>query len=168
MNKFGNVKYNPYLSSMKETTLRGLYATENGEIWSKRGKTPIKRKTCFDKRGYEMVDGKLVHRLVAEALIPNPMHYKVVNHINGDKGDNRVENLEWCTQQDNIRHAMRTGLTKMNGTDNHNAKLKPKDIETIQYLYSLGWTKVKIAKEVGVSDVHVGRILFGKNWIKRR
>lgn len=60
-----------------------------------------------------------IHRLVAETFISNPNNYPCVNHINGNKKDNRIENLEWCTKEYNTSVAWKDGLIKMpKGTKN--------------------------------------------------
>lgn len=77
-------------------------------------------KTSIDNNGYANIrlrkNGKtkcfLIHRLVAKAFIPNPNNYPVINHINGNKLDNKVENLEWCTQSHNVKEAYKLGLQK--------------------------------------------------------
>ena len=63
--------------------------------------------SCKRKGKYKRV---LIHRLVAVAFITNPSEKAEVNHINGNKLDNRVENLEWVSREENIRHAYDNGL----------------------------------------------------------
>lgn len=75
-------------------------------------------KPRFQKNGYAFVslcdkgevNQERIHLLVAKAFVPNPWSYKEVNHIDGDKANNRAENLEWCTRSENNKHAVSFGL----------------------------------------------------------
>lgn len=85
------------------------------------------------------VDGKpksyLIHRLVANLFIPNPDNKPFVNHIDGNKHNNTVNNLEWCTRSENEKHAWRTGLKHdiaTKGELHGMHKLSKKDVECIR------------------------------------
>jgi len=71
---------------------------------------------CLSKNG--KVRKFKVNRLVAQAFIPNPDNKPFVNHIDGDKLNNNVNNLEWCTQSENMLHAYKYGLRKSHSQRN--------------------------------------------------
>lgn len=78
-------------------------------------------KLRFNNRNYNIVslyknniqEVRFIHRLVAETFIPNPENKPEVNHIDGDKQNNKIDNLEWCTRTENNKHAWKTGLNKV-------------------------------------------------------
>ncbi len=73
-----------------------------------------KLKPSINKKGYLSVDYGRINRLVAEVFLDNTENKKFVNHINGIKHDNRVENLEWCTHSENLIHSYRVLGNKVN------------------------------------------------------
>lgn len=110
-------------------------------------------------RGYLLVnlyrDGRaknfLVHRLIASAFLGVIPQGWQVNHLDGDKGNNRVENLEVVTQDENLKHAARTGLLRV-GEANHKAKLTEKEVVEIRRLRAEGVRVQEIAYRFNVSE----------------
>lgn len=133
------------------------YVSDNGEVYSKkyhyrRNKDChlIKLKPIAQNNGYYSValwknkkpTSILIHRLVAETFIPNPENKACVNHIDGNKHNNCVSNLEWNTYSENNLHAFKTGLKKptwlgKTGKNNPNSKivLQIKDCRIIAEYY---------------------------------
>ena len=127
----------------------------------KRGGAGYPLKVSYGSSGYQQVSAgyhgrpQLVHRMVAETWIPNPNHHEQVNHINGNKDDNRIENLEWVTPSENMCHAFRTGLKKPSG----GLKATPvRIVETGEVFES----QTECARRLGVTQANIWQCLAGR------
>lgn len=102
-----------------------------------------------------------VHRLVAISFIQNPENKPQVNHINGVKSDNRVDNLEWCTNSENQIHAVKNKLIKHNlGDKHHMSKLTNNEVIEARALFNSKKLKnTELAKKYNVSATAMSNIL---------
>lgn len=162
-----------YIIMTKIKGFEGYEVNENGEIFSlpkktRKGVRKIKP-LQHSKTGYMYVDlcsnGKIkkftVHRLIAMAFIPNPDNKPQVNHINGIKTDNRVENLEWTTRSENQLHSIKCGLRTTVGEKNSQCKLSEKDAFNIKY------SKEKtsdLSRKYNISQSTICDIRKGRSW----
>lgn len=119
----------------------------------------VKRVLCKDSKMFYFTE----HRLVAIAFIENPNNKATVNHINGIKTDNKVENLDWNTNVENIQHAIDTGLKDQKGIKHHKCKLTEEQVLEIR---EIGFSKTRtyLSKKYGVCRNSIFGIITGKNW----
>lgn len=105
-----------------------------------------------------------VHRLVALAFISNPKNKPYINHIDGNKQNNHVDNLKWCTQSENEKHANKLGLKNFKGENNGKSKLSNNDIFSIKRLFKQGLKQTTIAKLYDTTQSNISLIVTRKNW----
>lgn len=150
VSNLGKVKRLNYRGSEKERSLKN-YLSSIGYY-----------KICLSKNG--KVTTVNIHRLISQAFIPNPYNKPQVNHINGIKSDNRIENLEWVTCKENIEHAHKIGLINSSkGEDRTFAKLTEKQVLEIRKIGKLK-TQVELAKIYNVNQSLISYVLNNKIW----
>ena len=145
----------------------GLYKISNlGYVYSIKSKKILK---IHDRQGYKYSQlwkcskGKnfLIHRLVALAFIPNPENKKEVNHIDGDKSNNKVDNLEWVTSSENKIHAQKIGLKKI--PDNLSPKKAVLQIDPITLDVVNEFESIHEAhRKTGIDFRLISKVLNGK------
>ena len=139
-------------------------------------RTPTLRSLSLNHDGYVKVrlllKGKdvtaRVHRLVAEAFIPNPEGKETVNHIDGNKENNSVDNLEWSDRHEQMYHAYEHNLKKpMKGAGNPISKLTEEQVNAIRAEYvrqSKEHGTVALGKKYSVNNATIGLIVRGVSY----
>lgn len=167
-------KPQPFEISVKlEHPLESYSITNNGRVISNNAHYNIVRKTKLNKAGYPKVvlkgsDGKVyervVHRLVANAFIPNPSGLSEVNHKDGDKLNYSINNLEWCTRDYNMRHyhdILMQGKKHMPG----NTKITQEIADKVKYCIKEGMAVRDIVDKVPqVTESIVKNIKYSGHW----
>lgn len=149
--------------------------SRGGKVWSKKSKIFLKHQT--GSPGYPHVtlcrSGKpktiRIHRLLAEHFLPNPLQLPEVNHVNGNKLDFSLSNLEWCDYRHNAQHAYDTGLNrelyKFRGVNSYSAKLNPDKVREIKSLISSREMSLRaIGRKFGVSGNTIIQIRERSIW----
>ncbi len=128
-------------------------------------------KTRYSLEGYAVIKltkkdkGKTyhIHKLLAQAFIPNPEHKPQVNHKDGNKMNNCLDNLEWVTNSENVKHSYKMGLIKSKrGSENVQSKLSDEDVSYIRKNYKYRdkeFNAYKLAKRFGVSTSTIYRVV---------
>lgn len=145
---------------------KNYYVTKKGEIFSIFGETKRRLKTQISDKGYERIKIRKkmyqIHRLVAKHFISNEINLPQVNHKDGNKLNNNVENLEWCNNSSNQKHAWKNGL-QPRLREVKNRVLTLEQAEEIRKRYDEEKTSQrKLAKEYGVSKTTIADLLKGK------
>ena len=144
--------------------------SNTGKVRNK--KTGLLLKPKYNKKGYQYINlsyshtGRVkwyIHRLVAVHFIPNLENKPQVNHIDGNKQNNNVNNLEWCTNDENQKHAILNNL-HYQGEQHKSHKFNEINIKLLPKLTNIGFTVSQLNKLTGVANVNIEKIIKGKTW----
>lgn len=154
-----------------ETEYKGYYISNFGNL---KGRSNKLVKLTVNKRGYYChtiyPEGRKskckclrIHRLVAKAFIPNPNNLPLVNHKDGNKTNNHIDNLEWCDCSYNTKHAYAIGLARAKrGCENVRSKLKEEDVLWIRKHYKPGDKEFgarALAKKFNMCHTNISRLV---------
>ena len=152
---------------MRVRIRNGYEVDEEGNVYSRfRRLKPVQTSAGYLQVSLGRGDTSHVHRLVAQAFIPNPDNLPVINHKDNNKANNRVSNLEWCSQKDNVRHTVRQGR-HARGEAQGLAKLSYEDAEFVRANhrpYDREFGTRPLAKRLGVDPAAVLSVVRNKTW----
>jgi len=143
---------------------------QKGDVKSlARRKTVLLKKLKYSNgyHSYSLGIGHIgVHRLVANAFLPNPNNYPIVNHKDGNKQNNCVSNLEWCSYSINNKHAFDFGLNKaLQGSKRHTSTINEECVYLIRFLSDVKKNRtIDISKKLGISKHIVYSVRHRKTW----
>lgn len=155
------------LAPMKEPHYGNYWVSNKGRVKNRKGRI---LKGGFNTKGYPHVCVKIdgsqftykIHRLVATAFLPNPNNLPQVNHIDGNKTNNDVNNLEWCDNSYNHKHKCEHGLNvSLKGEQHGNSKLTE---EAVKDIYTSTGSRKEVAQKYEISIATVSAIRNKRLW----